>query len=114
MSLQRSTFPLPTLRCAAESVAVEHLLRAVRGVAQVFVNPVTEMAYVEYDTDRCDEDSLRSALETAGYAVTAVQRLRAEPRRREEGGVRRLVRLALGALRRRTPVTPSRNREKAQ
>ena len=114
MSLQRSTFPLPTLRCAAESVAVEHLLRAVRGVAQVFVNPVTEMAYVEYDTDRCDEDSLRAALETAGYAVTPLQRLRAEPRRREEGGVRRLMRIALGAFRRRARVAPNQNREKTR
>ena len=115
MSLQRSTLPLPTLRCAAEAITVEHVLRAVPGVTHVFVNPVTEMAYVEFDPDKCDAHSIRAALETAGYAASPIQRRPAITRRRQDGGVRRLVRMALGGFRRRVQVGSSlQNREKAQ
>jgi cation transport ATPase len=67
MTHQRATLPLDTLGCAAAAVPAERALRAVTGVTQVFVNPVTEMAYVEYDAARCDVHTLRTTLENLGF-----------------------------------------------
>lgn len=50
---------------------VETALRAVPGVLRAHVNPVTEVAYVEYDAERCDHADLERAVESvagrAGY-----------------------------------------------
>ena len=116
MILQRTTLPLDTLGCAAAAVPVEHVLRAVPGVTQVFVNPVTEMTYIEYDPDQCDEHTLRAALDELGYGHTPAHRPPAEPWRGQRGRVGWLLAIAYRALRRRrSPVTRSlQHQEKRQ
>ena len=116
MSLQRITLPLDTLGCAASAVPVEHALRAVPGVTQVFVNPVTEMAYVEYDRDRCQERAIREALVESGYRSASAHEAPAELPGRRGRLIGRLVAAALGVLRRsRQPATRHpRNRKETQ
>ena len=117
MILQRATLPLDTLGCAAASIPVEHALRSVPGVTHVYVNPVTEMAYIEYDSDRCDERTLRAALDELGYGATPAHQPPAIPRHgRQRGWIGRLLTVASGALRhRRSPATRNRqNLEKTQ
>ena len=83
MTLQHATLPLDTLGCSAAAVPVEHALRAVAGVTHVFVNPVTEMAYVEYDPERCDAYTLRMTLEKLGYDRTPEHLAPDNPQRRQ-------------------------------
>ena len=45
--------------------SIERALRRVPGVTRACVNPVTEMAYVEYDPAQCDERRLRHAVADA-------------------------------------------------
>lgn len=50
MSLTRITVPVHHLRCAgSERYTVERALQAIPGVVEVYVNPVTELAYITYD-----------------------------------------------------------------
>jgi cation transport ATPase len=50
MGAQRLTIPISGLRCAgSECYTLERALRRVPGVVDVYVNPVTEMAYIDYD-----------------------------------------------------------------
>ena len=116
MMLQRATLPLDTLGCAAASVPVEHALRSVPGVTHVYVNPVTEMAYIEYDSDRCDERTLRAALDELGYGATPGHQPPAIPRHGQRGWIGRLLTVASRALRRsRSPATRNlQNLEKTQ
>ena len=106
MILQRATLPLDTLGCAAASIPVEHALRSVPGVTHVYVNPVTEMAYIEYDSDRCDERSLRAALDELGYGATPAHQPPTVPRHRQRGWIGRLLTVVSRAVRRRrSPAT---------
>ena len=106
MILRCTTIPLDTFGYSAAAVPIEHALRAVPGVTHVYVNPVTEMAYVRYDQDRCDERTLRAALDDLGHGATPQQWPLAEPGHRHEGRVARLLTIAYRALRRRrSPVT---------
>ena len=116
MILQRATLPLDTLGCAAASIPVEHALRSVPGVTHVYVNPVTEMAYIEYDSDRCDERTLRAALDELGYGATPGHQPPAIPRHGQRGWIGRLLTVASRALRRsRSPATRNlQNLEKTQ
>jgi cation transport ATPase len=116
MILQRATLPLDTLGCAAASVPVEHALRSVPGVTHVYVNPVTEMAYIEYDSDRCDERTLRAALDQLGYGAAPADPPRTIPRHRQRGFIGRLLTVASRALRRRrsTATRNLQNLEKTQ
>jgi copper chaperone CopZ len=46
----RLTIPISGLRCAgSECYTLERALRRVPGVVDVYVNPVTEIAYIDYD-----------------------------------------------------------------
>ena len=72
---QHVVLPIRDLGCADAAPTIERVLRNVPGVTRVYVNPVTEMAYVEYESERCGEVALRSALDRAGYKTP-------EPRRR--------------------------------
>ena len=81
MTLQHTALPIYNLGCAGGAAGtVERLLRGVPGVTRVYVNPVTEMAYVEYDGERCDERQLTAALERSGYDDAAARRARSESR----------------------------------
>ena len=45
---------------------IEKALREVPGVLHAYVNPATEAAYVEYDSDRCSEAELDAAVRSVG------------------------------------------------
>ena len=55
------------LSCAAEAAGLERRLRRVAGVEEATVNPLTELAYVAYDPERCDPAALVAAIVAAGY-----------------------------------------------
>jgi len=49
LSAQRLTIPIAGLRCAgSECYTLERALRRGPGVVDVYLNPVTEMAYIDY------------------------------------------------------------------
>ena len=62
------TLPLKGIGCSvpAQRVVIERLY-AIGGVLAAAVNPVTEMAYVQYDPTRCTEKDLVVAVWSTGY-----------------------------------------------
>jgi copper chaperone CopZ len=98
---QHLVLPLRELGCAAGPPSIVHALRDVPGVTRVYVNPVTEMAYVEYESERCDESPLRAALDRAGYLEKTVEPPPAviKPGSGARAGVRHLVSRVWGAVR---------------
>lgn len=49
------------------ALTVERALTKVPGVVRVYVNPVTEMAYVEFDPAECSPSAFVAAVERAGF-----------------------------------------------
>ena len=64
----RTALPLCSHICGGEVHTVEHLLSEVDGVLTALVNPVSEMAYVEYDPTRTDQEALKAVLKHSGFA----------------------------------------------
>ena len=69
MSTHRTALPLSSHLCGGESLSVERILGDIEGVVTVLVNPVSEMAYVEYDPALTDPVALFAALKRAGFAA---------------------------------------------
>ena len=68
MKNQRVTLPINDLSCGGGGVLlVERALARIPGVVYVYVNPATEMAYVEYDPICSDPTCLIKAIEDAGF-----------------------------------------------
>ena len=68
----RVTFPIENLSCGGGgSLQAERVLVHVPGVVHASVNPVTEMAYVEYDLGCVDQEHLLKVVEQAGFRVGA-------------------------------------------
>jgi len=62
----RVTLPLANLmRGGGDAITVERALGEVPGVVHAYVNPSTEMAYIEYDPERTGVDSLKRAVQSA-------------------------------------------------
>ena len=62
----RVTLPLADLmRGGGDAITVERALGEVPGVVHAYVNPSTEMAYIEYDPERTGVDSLKRAVQSA-------------------------------------------------
>ena len=60
--------PVRDLGCGgAGALRIERELAATDGVLEVYVNPVTEMAYVDFDPAETDPQALMRAIERAGY-----------------------------------------------
>lgn len=60
--------PIYDLGCGeAGATTIERELAATDGVLRVYVNPATEMAYVDYDPARTDPWRLARVIELAGY-----------------------------------------------
>jgi copper chaperone CopZ len=79
MRTQHTTAPLQSLGCGSTGRAViERSLRELPGVLEASVNPVTEMAYVEFDPARCSEEEVAAAVRATGYGETRAARSRAQ------------------------------------
>jgi cation transport ATPase len=74
MTTQRMTIPIYNLSCAGGgTLVVERILVKTPGVARVYVNPATEMAYVEYDPETITPSALTTAVMVAGFGPPAVK-----------------------------------------
>jgi cation transport ATPase len=70
MHTERVTIPIYNLGCAGGgALTIEQVLRRVPGVAHAYVNPATEMAYVDYDPVLVNPSRLRTVITTAGYGL---------------------------------------------
>lgn len=66
-NLRRVTVPIYGLaRGGGGALTAERSLAKVPGVKRAYVNPLTEMAYVEYEPAITDRAGLVAALESAG------------------------------------------------
>lgn len=62
---QRLTFEIDGLACGG-ALAVERAIARLPGVIRVYVNPLTEMAYVEIDPTTASEEQLVAAVADLG------------------------------------------------
>lgn len=70
MSTTRVTLEIYDLTCGGGgALTVERTLARLKGVAQAYVNPATEMAYVEYDPSIICPSDLVRAVKGAGYSA---------------------------------------------
>ena len=70
---RRVTMPIYGLGCGGGgALAVERAMQRVPGVARVYVNPLTEMAYVEFDPSRTDTQELARTVERLGLRAGGV------------------------------------------
>lgn len=68
--MQRSRIALPLIGLACGgggSLNIEKILRRLPGVYWVYVNPATEMAYVEYWGEEINLEEICEAIESAGF-----------------------------------------------
>ena len=64
----RITLPIEGLACGGGgALSVERAIARIPGVARVYVNPLTEMAYVEFDSTVCSPDAIEAAVMRAGF-----------------------------------------------
>lgn len=65
---QHISLPIYNLNCGGGgSLIVEHALARTPGVIEVYVNPVTEMAYISFDPEQCTPESLAVVIGRVGY-----------------------------------------------
>ena len=69
MPTSRTALPLSSQICGGEYLTVERILSEVEGVVTVLANPVSEMAYVEYDPGLTNPDALFAVLKHSGFAA---------------------------------------------
>ncbi|ELR71676.1 Lead, cadmium, zinc and mercury transporting ATPase [Fulvivirga imtechensis AK7] len=91
--LQRQTFPVLEMSCAACAVSVESSLKAVSGVADAGVNFANQSAWVEYDDNHVQPSDLQNAVRAVGYDLVIdtvdPQALQAEARERHYNEIKR-------------------------
>ncbi len=72
MNTQRVALPILGLGCGGGgSLTVERALARTPGVVRVYVNPVTEMAYVEFDAEQCSPTQLSATINGVGFRAGA-------------------------------------------
>jgi cation transport ATPase len=71
---QRTVLPIYNLSCAGGgALTVERALLQTPGVRHAYVNPATEMAYVEYEEGQTDAASLTATLEQIGFGAPRIE-----------------------------------------
>ena len=63
----KQTFPVLDMSCAACATRVDKTLNQQEGVSRASVNYASAMATVEYDPSICSPESLKAAIQEAGY-----------------------------------------------
>ena len=63
----KQTFPVLDMSCAACATRVDKTLNQQEGVSRASVNYASAMATVEYDPLICSPESLKAAIQEAGY-----------------------------------------------
>lgn len=63
----KMSFPVAGMSCASCAARVDKVLNRQKGVLQASVNYASAMARVEFDPEKCSEESLRKAVQDAGY-----------------------------------------------
>jgi copper chaperone CopZ len=72
---QRMTLPIDGLTCGGGgALSVERVIARLAGVSRVYVNPATEMAYIEFAPSRCTPADVSRAVERAGFRVGTLSR----------------------------------------
>ena len=67
MTRKTTTVMLENAQCLGSAAhTVEKALNEIPGVLSAYVNPATEAAYVEYDSDRCSLSDLEDAVRSVG------------------------------------------------
>lgn len=73
---ERVTIPIFGFACGGGGcLMAERALARIAGVIRVYVNPATEMAYVEFDLDLATPQQLVAALKAVGFRAGAVRRV---------------------------------------
>ena len=68
VSVERMTLAINGLGCGGGgALTVERSLARTAGVLRAYVNPLTEMAYLEYDPAVTDRDALVEAVRRVGF-----------------------------------------------
>ncbi|MGD9889737.1 MAG: heavy-metal-associated domain-containing protein [Dehalococcoidia bacterium] len=68
MSTERLMMPIYGLsRGCGGALSIEHALARVPGVSRAFVNPATEVAYIECDDEATNRIDLVTAVNRAGF-----------------------------------------------
>ncbi len=76
MARIKVVLPVFDLSCGGGgSRLVEHVIRKLPGVVDVYVNPATEMAYVEYDPSGLTPERIGEAIAEAGYKTSLPARV---------------------------------------
>lgn len=74
MKPQRVTVPIYNLGCGGSgSLVVERALTRLPGVRYVYLNPATEMAYIEFDPEQCAAAQLEAVIAAEGFGPPKVQ-----------------------------------------
>ena len=72
MKTERTTLPIYDLGCGGGgALSIERALEKLPGVIRVYVNPLTEMAYLEFDPAQATGDDFCRAIERAGFRAGA-------------------------------------------
>lgn len=65
---QRLELPLYNLGCSSgDALTIERILARQPGVVEVYANPATETAYIEYDPALTNEEQLTGVIKRAGF-----------------------------------------------
>lgn len=78
MPTSRTALPLSSQACGGGHLTVERMLSEVAGVVTVSVNPMSEMAYAEYDPTLTDPAVLFAVLRRSGFAPADREAVRRE------------------------------------
>ena len=105
--MEKRTFPVLDMSCAACAVRVDKTLNRQPGVCSATVNYAAATATVEYDPAACTPEQLQEALQEAGYGLVIEDDRRQMENRAEQAHdekYRRLKRHCIGAITLALPV----------